>query len=253
METLLEIAVDSVADALAAAGAGADRIELCTFLDQAGLSATPAMVRAVRAESPVPIAAMVRPDLHTPSHPARGCGFVHDDASWRTHLRDAEALLEVGSEAIVFGALTADGLIDSRRCAEMVRLARARQTVFHRAFDLCEDVGEAIDRLADAGVTRILSAGMTAAETTGTLGLGPTVAVADALPARLARLAAIGRMAAGRIELIGCGGVRAPNAAEFVTLAALSRVHSAARVGSPARFSADEVRRLRSALSGAGR
>lgn len=241
MRVLLEIAVDCVPDALAAVCAGgADRLEVCTSLGLGGLSATPGMVRAIRAASRVPIAAMSRP---------RGGGFAHDDTAWREHLRDAEALLEAGADAIVFGALTAGGEIDPRRCAEMVRLAHHRRAVFHRAFDLCDDATGAVERLADAGVARILSAGMSAAETAGVLGLGPRTSTVDPLDKRCGRLAALGRIAAGRIEVIGCGGVRATNASEFVSRSGLSQVHSAARVGTPAEFSADEVRRLRSVLS----
>lgn len=248
MKILLEIAVDSVADALAAVRAGADRIELCTTLDRAGLSATPEMVRAIRAESSVPIAAMVRP---------REGGFVHDDAAWWEHLRDAEALLEAGVEAVVFGAVTDRGEIDVVRCAEMVRVAggggrRGRETVFHRAFDLCEDATGAVERLVEAGVTRILSAGMTPAETAGALGLGPRVAAGDSLDVRLERLAALGRIAGARIEVIGCGGVRAGNVAEFLTKTGLMQVHSAARVGAAGVFDGVEVMRMRVALPVAG-
>jgi copper homeostasis protein len=245
MKVLLEIAVDSVADALAAAEAGADRVELCTALDRAGLSATPEMVRAIRAESAVPIAAMVRP---------REGRFVHGEAAWREHLQDAEALLAAGADGVVFGVLTAGGEIDTGRCVEMVRLARGGggETVFHRAFDLCADATGALERLAEAGVTRILSAGMSPLTTAAALGMSPSLGAAEPLPMRLERLAALGRIAHGRIELIGCGGVRAGNVAEFVAQAGLGQVHSAARTGTAARFEAGEVVAMRKTLDRVG-
>lgn len=251
---LLEIAVDSLADALAAIQAGADRIELCAALDQQGLSPDPALIREIRAASLVPIMAMVRPHAG---------GFVHDDAAWKEHLRQADAHLEAGAAGVVFGALTPPSTpsppspfliqdADLARCRELARLAAGRDTVFHRAFDLIDPTRwpAALDGLAEAGITRILSAGLTPAYTAHTLGLARVGAegapAPESLEARLARLRALNTAASSRgLEVIGCGGLRAANVLRFVGVAHLTQLHSAARTGSPPAFNPREVDDLR--------
>ncbi len=58
--------------------------------------------------------------------------------------RDAMLLLENGADGIVFGILNADRTVDTKRCSEMIELAGAKQTVFHRAFDVVPDPNRAL-------------------------------------------------------------------------------------------------------------
>ncbi|MCC6320918.1 MAG: copper homeostasis protein CutC [Phycisphaerales bacterium] len=245
---LLEIAVDSLADALAAIRAGADRLELCSALDRQGLSPDPALIRAVRAASFIPIMAMVRP---------RAGGFVHDEDGWKEHLGHAETMLEAGAAGVVFGALTPGRVQDADlpRCRELARPAAGRDIVFHRAFDLIDPTRwpAALDGLAEAGITRILSAGLTPASTAHALGLmgeqgGPAPAP-EPLEERLARLRALNTAASSRgLEVIGCGGLRAANVLRFVGVARLSQLHSTARTGSPPVFDPREAGDLRGTI-----
>jgi copper homeostasis protein len=239
---ILEIAVDSLAEAVAAANAGADRLELCSDLDQHGLSASPGLLREIKSATSIPIVAMVRP---------RPGGFVHDGGAWREHLRDAEKLLEAGAEGLVFGALTSDREVDAAACREITKLAALRDTVFHRAFDLIVNPPDALRALSDVGITRILSAGMTPASTAHALGLSEAkrVDAPEALGARLFRLSlfAAGAKHEG-IQFIACGGVRSSNVAQFRSRLHLTQLHSAARTGTPPKFSAAEVQALRTTI-----
>lgn len=246
---LLEIAVDSVADAMAAADAGADRLELCAALDAHGLTVSRELVEAVCRAIPARVraVAMVRPSPGT---------CVHDSARRREALDDAAKLLDAGVDGVVFGCLTESGEIDVAMVREMVRVASGRETVFHRAIDLLRDPGQGLARLADLGVNRTLTSGMSAGRTARELGeLAPPWAVqetwhagGDDWPRRYQRLAQLVAAAGNRIEILVGGGVRAGNVRALVDATGCRQVHSSARSGPGGGFDAGEVRRLAEAI-----
>ena len=58
---ILEVCVDSTASALAAKRGGADRLELCADLIVGGTTPSLALVRQVKAETGLPVRALLRP------------------------------------------------------------------------------------------------------------------------------------------------------------------------------------------------
>ena len=58
---ILEVCVDSTASALAAKAGGADRLELCADLAIGGTTPSAALVRQVKAETGLPVRALLRP------------------------------------------------------------------------------------------------------------------------------------------------------------------------------------------------
>lgn len=150
---ILETIAASVEDCLAAEQGGANRIELVSALALGGLTPSLGLLREARRATRLPLMAMLRP---------RASGFAYSGREWAVLLRDAELFLADGADGLVFGALHADGTVDLVRVAEIVALARGRETVFHRAFDVTPEPLLAIDRLAELGVTRILTSGQEA-------------------------------------------------------------------------------------------
>src|SRR5262249_40795474 len=104
---LLEVAVASVEDALAAQGGGADRLEVNAALGLGGLTPSLGTLIEVRAAVARPLLVMVRP---------RPSGFAYSAADFRVMQRDADLALEHGADGIVFGILTAEGQVDGERC-----------------------------------------------------------------------------------------------------------------------------------------
>ena len=103
---LLEVCVGSLADAQAAAKAGADRLELCSALELGGLTPSLALVEQVLGEVDLPVFVMARP---------RGGGFCYSSDETRCMRRDAELALAAGASGIVFGFLNASGEVDAVR------------------------------------------------------------------------------------------------------------------------------------------
>jgi copper homeostasis protein len=202
---LIEVCVSSVADAVEAAAVGADRIELCSALEVGGLTPSAALLESVVEMVSVPIMAMIRPRLG---------GFHYKADEFCTAIRDAEWALKLGAAGIVFGFLDADGSIDAARCRELVALAGARDTVFHRAFDFVPDPRAASDILMELGVKRLLTSGQRATAIEG----------ADLIRKLVDRTA-------GTLEVMPGGGIRPDNVVQICERTGCNQVHlGAARV-----------------------
>ncbi|MEA4970327.1 MAG: copper homeostasis protein CutC [Candidatus Pelethousia sp.] len=196
---LLEACCGGAADVFAAKSAGADRAELSAALALGGL--TPSLgAMELAAKAGLPIIAMVRP---------RSGGFCYNEYEFQTMCRDAEALLAAGAAGVAFGILLADGRVDEKRCAALLRHIGDRQSVFHRAFDVTPDWREAMDRLCGLGVTHILTSGQAPSALEGAQTLAHMI-----------------EYAGGRIEILPGGGIRTHNAAELIHKTGCDQLHA---------------------------
>lgn len=232
---LLEAVCSSADDCAEAEAGGADRIELCSAMMVGGLTPSLGTLVEARLRTRLPIVCMIRP---------RAGGFHYTPGEFAAMRRDAEFALAHGADGIVFGILDGHGAVDLARCRELVALAAsvsspasagagvastadvqanpaaaadarrsarpgaARQTVFHRAFDVAADPRAALDALISLGITRLL-----------TSGAEPTAATGAPLIAEL-----IAR-AAGRIEILPGGGLRDHNVADLIRATGARQVH----------------------------
>ena len=124
-------------------------------------------------------------------------------------IRDVEMARSLGASGIVVGALDSSAKVDLPKTRELVRAAKDLPVTFHRAFDLVGNLGEALDRLIEIGVARVLTSG------------GSNTAMEGA-----PRIAALIKQAAGRIGIIAGGGVRENNVREIITLSGAKEVHA---------------------------
>jgi copper homeostasis protein len=216
MTILIEAAVESLDDALAAISGGADRLELCADLDAGGTTPAPARVAGVLARVNVPVLVMIRP---------RPGDFVYSRTELDRMRDDIAIALELGAAGVVLGALDRSGRVDVTATRALIASARGRAVTFHRAIDETPDVLQSIDALASLGVERVLSSG--------------------AAPTALEGAATLARMVAragDALRIVAGGGVRAHNAAAIVGRAQVREVH--ARCGTDA----SRIRGIRDAL-----
>ena len=101
---ILEVCVDSTASALAAKRGGADRLELCADLIVGGTTPSLALVRQVKAETGLPVRALLRP---------RFGDFCYDRYELAQMEQLAAELVAAGADGIVTGALTPEGDLDT--------------------------------------------------------------------------------------------------------------------------------------------
>ena len=102
-QKVLEICVDSTASAMAARAGGADRLELCADLAIGGTTPSLALVQQVKAETGLPVRALLRPRMGD---------FCYD--RWELAQMEVLAadLVRAGADGIVTGVLTPDGALD---------------------------------------------------------------------------------------------------------------------------------------------
>ncbi|XP_017845554.1 copper homeostasis protein cutC homolog [Drosophila busckii] len=150
----LEVCVDSIRSAFAAEEGGAARIELCSALQEGGLTPTPGTLKTLK-ELPftLPIYCMLRP--------RRGTDFVYSEEELRATLTDMDLLRAYGADGFVFGALTAERTIDVDKCRRVLQRAEGLPVTFHRAFDLTDPkfMHENVQMLKELGFRRVLSSG----------------------------------------------------------------------------------------------
>lgn len=147
----MEFCCTSVEDVLAAKNEGASRIELCENLEVGGVTPSHELIKAVlEVAGDTPVNVLIR---------ARGGDFIFDDEEVAQMVMDIEFCKEVGTNAVVIGALKADGSVDIDAMQKMVKAAGDLKITFHRAFDVCDDPFKAFEDIVALGCHRLLTSG----------------------------------------------------------------------------------------------
>jgi copper homeostasis protein CutC len=129
------------------------------------------------------------------------------------HLRRTAVLArDLGADAVVFGCLLPDGALDLSAIETLLDACDGFPAVFHRAFDVCQDLPAALEILAELGFERILTSGG-----------APSVIEA------LDPIAALVQQAAGRLDILPGGGIKASQVAEIVRRTGVNQIHLSAR------------------------
>jgi copper homeostasis protein len=189
------------------------------------------------------IVSMIRPRSANNSAKLDVAAFTTTPRILEDCLREIDASGKAGADSVAIGLLTADGFVDMEACARMrdVALEHGMIVAFLRTFDLLTDRARGMDDITSLGMTRVVTAGV--------LGWDQSVLT---LPERLAVLAADTQNAIAAaakygvtpVEVVPGGGVRASNAAEFLTVS--PHLHASCRRGGA--ISLEELGQLREKL-----
>lgn len=148
---IFEACVESLDDAIAAEKRGANRIELCSALDQDGLTPSPELTLKCLQHLTIPVMAMVRP---------RGGNFVYAEDEILLMEAEIEYFKGSGVAGVVFGLLTNDGAIDVENTRRLAKLASPLEVTFHKAIDYSDDILNSFQELNTIeGITRVLTSG----------------------------------------------------------------------------------------------
>ncbi len=209
----LEIACFSAESAIAAAQAGAHRIELCDNPLEGGTTPSFGTLKIVRGKLDIPVFPIIRP---------RGGHFVFTANELNIMKHDIRLCKEMGFDGVVIGLLNGDATVDYENTAALVNLAYPMDVTFHRAFDRTPEPFAALETIIKTGCTRILTSGQV-----------PDVNNGSALVAQLIKAAD------HRIIIMPGSGVRAGNIANLAAETGATEFHSSAsyweseRVASP--------------------
>jgi len=200
----VEISVESIKGVRIADRAGADRIELCSALSEGGLTPSHALVEmaAIRA---------LGAEVHPLIRPRPG-DFQYSKDELAVMNRDIHAVDGLGATGMVVGALGPDGLLDMDACEQLIDSAEYKPVTLHRAIDVSASPRRVLEQAMTLGFKRVLTSG----------GQRSALDGASLIKALVAQ-------AAGEIEIMACGGVRASNALAVVEATGVTDLHAAVR------------------------
>jgi copper homeostasis protein len=202
MRVSIEVCVTNLNEALAAAKAGADSVELCTWLDCGGVTPSYGLVNSIKEELGIPLRVLIRA---TPG------GFVYSMPERQAMLRDA-MLIGMGGTGLVAGALDDKGLPETTFLRAVRLAAPAAELTFHRAIDRSNDLGRAFAICLEEKLDRVLTSG---GRTLALDGHRTIKAMVDG--------------AAGRIKVAAAGGIGPANVVELIQRTGVHEVHFAAQ------------------------
>ncbi|HEL2057626.1 TPA: copper homeostasis protein CutC [Streptococcus suis] len=184
---------------------GSQRIELCDNLAVGGTTPSYGVMEYVcqlAHQQEATVMTMIRP---------RGGNFHYSPEEVGMMLVDCRVARQVGSDGLVFGALTEENWLDEPVLKQLVEASDGGELVFHMAFDLIprSRQKEAIDWLADHGFQRILTRGH----------------ISGSALEHWQWLKEIMNYARGKIEILVGGGLTKENLPQLMDLLEPDQVH----------------------------
>lgn len=123
---MLEVIVQNKQEAKEAEKFGADRVELVSAMQEGGLTPSFGTLKQVIGSVNIPVQVMIRPHSY---------GFHYSVEDMQTIKADVQAVLDLGGNGIVFGALNDDNTINEQALNDVIEIAPQMDITFHRAFD----------------------------------------------------------------------------------------------------------------------
>lgn len=208
----IEICCGDAESVVAAHHGGAKRIELCSALDEGGVTPSLGLIKYAVSLGFDAINVLIRP---------RGGDFVYNEPELDVMAADAEAAIRAGATGIVVGALDPDGKVDGKAVKRVLAGCGKCHVTFHRAFDLCRDPLEALEDVIELGCDCLLTSGQAQTAEDGAV-----------------MIAAIKAHALGRLDIMAGGGVTLENVTKVIASTRADVIHATMRYDreSPMRF-----------------
>ena len=199
----LEICVNSIQSAYNAKAGGATRIELCQALEQGGTTPSYSTIEYCTNELKLRTYVLIRP---------RTGNFIYNSLEFDNIRREVIVCRQLGATGVVVGFLDNNLDVDISKTKEIVDLAGEMEVTFHRAFDICNNPMQNLERVIDCGCNRILTSGCKATAYQGMDMLKKLVGQAN-----------------GRIKIMAGSGINADNAIEIINTTGVSEVHASCK------------------------
>ena len=199
---ILEVCTGSLQSVINAVKGGAQRIELCSALSLDGLTPSLGLIKTVRKMFP-------KLTIHTLIRVREG-DFCDNEGEIKVMETDIKEILSY-TDAIVCGALTADGDIDIATTRRLIDACEGKPFTFHRAFDVCRNPLKALDELAALHCTRVLTSGQAPTAETGIPALKEYIKHTE-----------------GRMTILPGGGVTPLNAKKILAETGATEIHGSA-------------------------
>ncbi len=238
----LEVPVDSLESAVLAAPFST-RLELCDDLPSEGWTANMRMVERIRSVVDTHLVAMIRPRFADSPLTLTVESFMATKRVMDASKEEIRAAAAAGANSVAIGLLQANGNIDMNACGELAELARSLklEVAFLRTFDLLRDRARGMRDITALGMKRVVTAGVLGWDAAAaTVEQRLAVLRNDSVNAKAAADVNFAtRMKSGAeiknvgactpVEIVPAGGVRASNAAQFMSVS--PHLHASCRRG----------------------
>lgn len=198
----LEVCCGDLQSVRAAIEGGAHRVELCEALELDGLTPSEAMMESAIGMG-IPVQVLIR---------VREGDFVYNKDEICKMRNDIRLARELGAAGVVIGALMPDGSIDEEAIRCIMDEAGGLSVTFHRAFDVCREPEEALEKIISLGCHRLLTSGQATTAEQGIPMLKKLVEQAD-----------------GRIIIMPGAGVNPQNASRILEETGALEIHGSLR------------------------
>lgn len=198
----LEVCCGDLQSVRAAIEGGAHRVELCEALELDGLTPSEAMMESAIGMG-IPVQVLIR---------VREGDFVYNKDEICKMRNDIRLARKLGAAGVVIGALMPDGSIDEEAIRCMMDETEGLSVTFHRAFDVCHEPEEALEKIISLGCHRLLTSGQAPTAELGIPMLKKLVEQAD-----------------GRIIIMPGAGVNPQNASRILEETGAIEIHGSLR------------------------
>ncbi len=147
---LLEVCVDSLASARAAAAGGANRLEVCSALAIGGLSPYLALVEQIKEMLNIPVRCLMRP---------RAGDFLYEPEEIAMLCIQIRQLSQAGADGFVIGCLTPEGALDTEAMKPLIDACGDKGITLHRAVDVSRDPVDTWYQAGKLGMDTVLTSG----------------------------------------------------------------------------------------------
>ena len=146
-----EVCVDNIYDAISAFKKGANRLELCSNLEQDGLTPSYELLSQVKLKLPIPVRVMVRP--HSKS-------FVYNNEELNQMKKTINYCKKMNFDGVVFGCLNEKLELDLQKIEVLSILAKPLKVIIHKAIDLTNSPLKSLNNLIEINsVDGVLTSG----------------------------------------------------------------------------------------------
>ena len=151
MDIIKEACVEGYQEAIQAKKLGADRIELCSSLNEDGLTPDRKTITSVFKAMNIPVKIMIRP---------RKGNFIYSQKEISQMESDIIFCKKQGIKEVVFGCLDNKERVDIDTLNRLANISYPMKITFHKAIDHTHDILVEMDRLVKAkSVASVLTSG----------------------------------------------------------------------------------------------
>ena len=138
-----EVCVDNIYGAISAFKKGADRLEICSNLDQDGLTPSDELLSEVKLRLPIPVRVMVRP--HSKS-------FVYNNDELNQMKKTINYCKKMNFDGVVFGCLNKKLELDLQKIEVLSNIAKPLKVIIHKAIDFTNSPLKSLKNLIEINV-----------------------------------------------------------------------------------------------------